>query len=168
MKHYAWHGGPKHCIRGILECGFLISQTPRIGNRFGHGIYLSTEAFGRNSCHKAYSKPDSSGYQYLLLCEVLPGTAEPTMYGQVRSSNIDRVHSGVDQFPNPTMHIFWSYDMNCRIRPKYLVIIPPPIVKSDLDSLRDVAGQSLLHGKTKNQVKLKECASNPESGGYGM
>lgn len=136
VKHFAWHGAPAHNIKGILECGFLISQTPRVGNLFGHGVYLATEGCGQRSLNPVYSQFDSAGYQYLLLCEVLPGTVEPSARGQVRPSDLDCVHSGVDRLPSPSMHVFWSYDMNTRIRPKYLVCVPPPVDKELVERLR--------------------------------
>lgn len=126
IKHFAWHGAPADCIRGILEYGFLVGPTPRVGNRYGHGVYLSTEKYGRYSMNATYSQPDTSGFQFMLLCEVLPGTVEASVSQQIRPSSVN-VHSGVDQLPGASMHVFYTFDMNVRISPKYLVIIHPGV-----------------------------------------
>lgn len=123
LKHFAWHGAPVRNIIGILQTGFLI--TPGLGLNgkvYGHGIYLATEPYGRGCLSPKYSAPDSNGWQYMLLCEILPGTVEPSKRGQVRPTNLHTVHSGVDSLPNPYLHVIWSYDMNSRIRPMYLVV----------------------------------------------
>ena len=126
-KNFGWHGAPLENIRGILQCGFLIASTPRVGNIFGHGVYLATEENGALSLNPLYSQPDANGIKYLLLCEILPGTVEPSVKGQVRPTSFETAHSGVDRLPDPRMHIFWSYDMNARIRPKYVVMLLPKI-----------------------------------------
>lgn len=129
IKHFAWHGAPAECIRGILEYGFLVGPTPRVGNRYGHGIYLSTETYGRYSMNHVYSQPDLAGFKFLLLCEVLPGTVEASTSGQTRPSNLS-LHSGVDKLPGATMHVFYTFDMNVRICPKYLVVVHPPVTEA--------------------------------------
>ena len=126
LKHFAWHGAPVRCIRGILEVGFLVTPTPRVGNMFGHGVYLATEQNARYSLSDQYSKPDGQGFKYLLLCEVLPGTVEVSKRGQFRPVNAS-AHSGVDQLPDASMHIFYSNDMNVRISPKFMVCVHPAV-----------------------------------------
>ena len=129
VVHYAWHGAPIECVSKILNAGFALPGRPRNGNRFGHGVYLSTKKYGSYSCHDNYSKPDTAGYSYLLLCEVLPGTCEPSQPMQFAPTPRSRSQSGVDRLPDPTMHIFWSNNMNTRVKPVYLIIIPPPVSK---------------------------------------
>ena len=81
-----------------------------------------------------YSQPDTSGFQFMLLCEVLPGTVEASTSQQIRPSSIS-VHSGVDQLPGASMHVFYTFDMNVRISPKYLVIIHPPVTDGVMNSV---------------------------------
>ena len=126
LKHFAWHGAPVRCIRGILDVGFLVTPTPRVGNMFGHGVYLATEQNARYSLSDQYSKPDGQGFKYLLLCEVLPGTVEVSKRGQFRPADAS-AHSGVDQLPDASMHIFYSNDMNVRISPKFMVCVHPAV-----------------------------------------
>lgn len=129
IKHFAWHGAPADCIRGILEYGFLVGPSPRVGNRYGHGVYLSTENYGRYSMNPTYSQRDGTGFRFMLLCEVLPGTVEASTEKQTRPSSLS-VHSGVDQLPGASMHVFYTFDMNVRISPKYLVIVHPNVTEA--------------------------------------
>lgn len=136
IKHFAWHGAPAHCIRGILECGFLVGPKPRVGNYYGHGVYLATETNARYSLNDRYSVPDVGGFKYLLLCEVLPGTAEISSSGQMRPTKM-YVHSGVDKLPGASMHVFYTYDMNVRISPKFVVCIHPDVTPDIVGKVRN-------------------------------
>jgi len=126
LVHFGWHGAPAQSIRGILECGFLSVPTARVGRIHGHGIYLSTETHARYTRSDRFSVPDSAGFKYILLCEVLPGSVEVSERGQTHPSSKIR-HSGVDRLPNASMHIFYTYDMNVRISPKFLICIHPKV-----------------------------------------
>lgn len=126
LVHSAWHGAPAKNIRGILECGFLSVPTARVGRVYGHGIYLSTETHARYTRSDRFSVPDSAGFKYILLCEVLPGSVEVSERGQTHPTSQIR-HSGVDRLPSASMHIFYTYDMNVRISPKFVVCIHPKV-----------------------------------------
>jgi len=134
LVHWAWHGAPAKSISGILECGFLSVPSARVGRVYGHGIYLSTEQHAQYSKRDRFSAPDSEGFKYLLLCEVLPGSAEVSEKGQTHPSS-KVMHSGVDRMPSPSMHIFYTYDMNVRISPKYVVCIHPEVTKDILNNI---------------------------------
>lgn len=124
LIHHAWHGAPSKNIKGILECGFLSAPQARVGRVYGHGIYLATEDHADYSMRDRFSAPDTAGFKYILLCEVLPGTVEASTRNQTHPTS-NEVHSGVDQLPAPSMHVFFTYDMNVRISPKYVVCIHP-------------------------------------------
>ena len=126
LKHFAWHGAPAHCIKGILELGFLVGPRPRVGSKYGHGVYLSTESYACYSMHDQFSKPDAAGFKYILLCEVLPGSVEVSKQGQVRPQT-RHTHSGVDQLQRPCIHVFFCHDMNVRISPRFVVCIHPEV-----------------------------------------
>jgi hypothetical protein len=134
LVHWAWHGAPAKSISGILECGFLSVPSARVGRVYGHGIYLSTEQHAQYSKRDRFSAPDSEGFKYLLLCEVLPGSAEVSEKGQTHPSS-KVMHSGVDRMPSPSMHIFYTYDMNVRISPKFLVCIHPKVSTNILSKI---------------------------------
>jgi len=136
LVHFAWHGAPATSIKGILQCGFLSVPSARVGRVYGHGIYLSTEANAYYSKRDRFSVPDAEGFKYMLLCEVLPGSVEVSERNQTHpSSNI--MHSGVDRMPDPTMHIFYTYDMNVRISPKFVVCIHPEVTTDVLNKVRN-------------------------------
>ena len=134
LMHFAWHGAPAESIRGILECGFLSSPIARVGRIHGHGIYLSTESHACYTMSDRFSVPDSAGFKYILLCEVLPGSVEVSERGQTHPTSQIR-HSGVDRLPNASMHIFYTYDMNVRISPKFVVCIHPEVSTHILDRM---------------------------------
>lgn len=137
LVHFAWHGAPAPNVKGILERGFLSVPSARVGRCYGHGIYLSTESFARCSEKDRYSVPDNDGFKYMLLCEVLPGTVEISKRDQSHPST-HYTHSGVDKIPNASMHIFYTYDMNVRISPKFLVCIHPKVKVGTLSRLQNV------------------------------
>lgn len=136
LVHFAWHGAPAQNVKGILERGFLSVPTARVGRCYGHGIYLSTEVFARYSKKDRYSVPDCDGFKYMLLCEVLPGTVEISKKDQSHPST-HLAHSGVDKMPNASMHIFYTYDMNVRISPRFMVCIHPKIRRSTLSAIQN-------------------------------
>jgi len=156
IKHFAWHGAPAECIRGILEYGFLVGPAPRVGNRYGHGVYLSTEGYGRYSMNPTYSQPDVSGFRFMLLCEVLPGTVEASTSQQTRPSGLN-VHSGVDQLPGASMHVFYTYDMNVRISPKYLVVIHPPVTDTIMSLVPNELQVAVAETNDPSDVVLIDC-----------
>jgi len=122
LKHFAWYGAPADFIKGILEFGFL----PGHCMRAQPGVCLSTESHARYSMQDHFSKPDAAGFKYILLCEVLPGSVEVSQQGQVRPQT-EHTHSGVDKLPGASMHVFYSYDMNVRVSPKFVVCIHPKV-----------------------------------------
>lgn len=126
LKHFAWHGAPVRCIKGILGVGFLSTPKPRVGNMYGHGVYLATEQNARYCLHDRFSEPDENGFKYILLCEILPGSVEVSKRGQLLPTN-KSAHSGVDQLPGASIHVFYTYDMNVRISPKFVICIHPNV-----------------------------------------
>ena len=136
LVHFGWHGAPAESIKGILECGFLSVPTARVGRCYGHGIYLATDKFAIYSKRDRFSVPDAGGFKYLLLCEVLPGTVEVSKKDQTHPSN-ELSHSGVDRMPDPIMHVFYTYDMNVRISPKFVVCIHPKVTEDILSQVQN-------------------------------
>ena len=136
LVHFGWHGAPAQNIRGILECGFLSVPTARVGRAYGHGIYLATESHARYARSDRFSVQDSAGFKYMLLCEVLPGSVEVSERGQTHPSS-KIMHSGVDCLPSPSMHIFYTHDMNVRISPKFVVCIHPEVTADILNNIRN-------------------------------
>jgi len=144
LTHFGWHGAPAHNIKGILECGFLSAPTARVGRCYGHGVYIATEKNASYSRRDRFSVPDAAGFKYMLLCELLPGTVEVSRKDQTHPRN-PLSHSGVDRMPNPTMHVFYTYDMNVRISPKFVVCIHPEVPQEVLTQMQSEWDESMYH-----------------------
>ena len=77
--------------------------------RFGNGVYFAVDC--SYSAQPHYAQPDSSGHQYLFMCQVLTGdytqgsqgmTVAPTKYGSVLYDSV------VDNTYSPSMYIIFK------------------------------------------------------------
>ncbi len=124
-EEYAWHGASKDAIKLILENGFVLKRTPKVGHAYGHGIYLSAGHRPDISLNNRYSEPDQLGRKYILLCRVLVGPIETvTDRSQVQPSS-PYYATGANDCSQPSVHVVWSSDMNHRILPEYVVCLAP-------------------------------------------
>ncbi|XP_047963461.1 probable inactive poly [ADP-ribose] polymerase SRO2 [Salvia hispanica] len=122
---YAWYGGARDEILGIVTHGFgrCSDFEDRVSN--GIGIYLSPANFPIDCAMRA--KEDEFGVKHLLLCRVILGNTEKIATGsrQFQPSSAD-FDSGVDNPFSPLQYTIWSAYMNSHIFPLFIISFTAP------------------------------------------
>ncbi|KAK9090418.1 hypothetical protein Sjap_023595 [Stephania japonica] len=128
---YAWFGGSKEQLHGIVEFGFSHCSIPYERNGYGHGLYM----FPQNRLLDAIESSmfDEDGVRHVLLCRVILGKLEVVVPGsrQFHPSSGD-FDSGVDTLENPNKYIVWSTNMHSHVLPEFVVSFKAPFLNGCL------------------------------------
>ncbi|KAG8366117.1 hypothetical protein BUALT_Bualt17G0042500 [Buddleja alternifolia] len=114
---YAWYGGARDEVCGIVEYGF---GRVRECESHGVGVHLSPANVPIDSALKA--EEDENGVRHMLLCRVILGKTE------IISADSKQFHpsatdfdSGIDNPLDPRKYIIWTPYMNSHIFPNYII-----------------------------------------------
>ncbi|XP_067656965.1 protein mono-ADP-ribosyltransferase PARP14-like isoform X2 [Haliotis asinina] len=117
-----WHGTDFEAIGSINNTGFDRGFSGKHAAQYGKGAYFSTDP--TYSTNKRFSKPDSKGYKYIYLADVLVGRYTQGKKGINVAPPIDpanpavRFDSVVDDITNPQKYVIFR---DAQAYPKYLV-----------------------------------------------
>lgn len=106
-----YHGTSLETIPKILHQGFLRQFTSRAV--YGKGVYFARKA--HYSRHESYAKPDSDGFQHLLLCQVVCGEweigdAEMVQPPMKRDNEYVPYETTVNRHQNPSIFVTYQDD----------------------------------------------------------
>ncbi|KAH6826772.1 hypothetical protein C2S53_016910 [Perilla frutescens var. hirtella] len=122
---YAWYGGSRDEVLGIVTHGFGRCGDFEDGVSHGIGVYLSPANVPFDCAMRA--KEDENGVRHILLCRVILGNTETIAAGsrQFQPSCTD-FDSGIDNPLSPTKYTIWSAYMNSHIFPNYIITFTAP------------------------------------------
>ncbi|XP_059447244.1 probable inactive poly [ADP-ribose] polymerase SRO2 [Corylus avellana] len=131
---YAWYGGARDEILGILKHGFSLCTRPMHGPSYGDGLHLASAKFSIDSASSSVA--DEDGLRHILLCRVIMGNMEVVYPGSKQfhpsSQNFD---SGVDNPSDPRRLIVWSAFMNSYILPAFIITFRAPACLNHFQSV---------------------------------
>ncbi|KAM4626889.1 protein mono-ADP-ribosyltransferase PARP14-like [Discoglossus pictus] len=117
-----FHGTSPDTIKHVIQNGYNRSYAGKNAACYGNGTYFAVNA--SYSASDVYSKPDTNGYKYMYLAQVLTGiscTGSQGMLAPLPKSNDDQTDlydSATNNIANPVMYVIFN---DIQAYPEYLI-----------------------------------------------
>ncbi|KAF3431272.1 hypothetical protein FNV43_RR26002 [Rhamnella rubrinervis] len=125
---YAWYGGSREEISGIVSHGFSQCGRPASDHSHGVGVQLFPAKFSIDGALSSVA--DENGVRHMLLCRVILGKPEVVHQGSKQSHPSSKeFDSGVDNVLAPRRYIIWHTFMNSHVLPEFIISFKAPFLK---------------------------------------